>query len=57
MRETPREGRCELHNQPWTRVETQARKLLCDKCLSENEQDRRQRLELHRLRLHKAYQL
>ena len=55
MREQTKESRCEVHNQPWTKIEASSRRLLCDRCLSENEQERRQRLELQRLKLHKNY--
>ena len=31
-----KEGKCEHHNLPFVKIEVNSRRLLCDKCLTEN---------------------
>jgi hypothetical protein len=57
MKESGKENRCETHSLPLIKIDLQTHRLLCEKCLSESDEDRRQRLEMLRLKLTKNYQL
>jgi hypothetical protein len=57
MKEGLKDSKCELHALPIIKIEAQTRRLLCEKCLSESDDERRQRLEYMRIRFNKRFQM